>query len=625
MIPICLLLAMKIDQPTQPVKLAAEPFDLKDVAVLGGPLKAAQDADARYLLELNPDGFLNPYRRAAGLTPKAPFYGGWEARNDGNAGEILGHYLSAISKAWAVTGDRRFKERVDHIVDDLAECQAQRSDGALFYDPGLPAAWDAISKGDIKVENPYLNGIATWYRVHKVLDGLFDAQTYAGNEKALAIARKVGDWACAITRNLSEDQWQKMLEAEFGGVNEAFAELSPRTGDPKYLALARRFYHKAVCDPLAAGRDDLAGLHANTQIPKIEGEARIYELTGDPKEKRLAEFFWETVVRHHSYAIGGDSASEHFGPPDKITGALSNEDCETCCTYNMEKLTRHLFAWHPKAEYADWYERALFNHILGSQDPETGMMCYFVPLESGHERKFSTPFDSFWCCVGTGMENHMLHGSAIYYKRGADRLWVNLFVPSRVKWSEAGVEIRQETRFPEDGAVTLTIASKTPREFALSIRRPSWAIAKPVLKVNGRAISADAGSDGYLTVRRRWKSGDKIAVQYSMTLRVEPAPGDPSMVTLAYGPIVLSADMDEPVAKPSSTEDKPVLVTKGRPIGEWLQRIPGEGVRFESVKAVEPADYVFRPYAEIRHHRTATYFKLYTAVEWAAEAAKHHG
>jgi len=276
----------------------------------------------------------------------------------------------------------------------------------------------------------------------------------------------------------------------------------------------------------------------------------------------------------------------------------------------MEKLTRHLFAWDPKAEYMDWYERALYNHILGSEDPENGMMCYFMPLDSGHVRKFSTPFDSFWCCVGTGMENHMLHGEAIYYRHGSDRLWVNLFAPSEVTWREAGAKVRQDTAFPEDGAVGLSFALKSPRTFAVSIRKPAWADEKIGFDVDGKPVQAEETSDGYLTIRRRWSDGDRLEFRLPMRLRVEPALGDPSMVSLAYGPLVLCADMDQPVGTPSPGD--PAIVAGGQPISAWMKRLPGPGLRFQSSGAFKPCDYGFLPFSAVRHHRSATYFKLAT-------------
>jgi len=549
--------------------LSAHPFPLSNVRLTGGPLKAAQDANVRYLLQLDPDGFLNPFRRAVGLQPRAPVYGGWESRNEGCSGEMLGHYLTAASCACAVTGDPEFKRRVDHVVDELETCQNMRSDGLLLWDAKLPAAWEAMSHGEITVENPYFNGIATWYRIHKTLTGLMDAQQHCGSDKAIAVACRLADWACNITRNLTPDQWQVMLEAEAGGVNEALADLSARTGETKYLELAQRFYHQRVCNPLADGRDELAGLHANTQIPKVVGEARIAELTGDPARKRLAEFFWEAVVNHHSYPIGGNSTSEHFGKPDRQTDTLSAENCETCNTYNMQKLTRRIFSWEPQSRYGDWYERALYNHILGSQDPETGMMCYFMPLQSEHVRTFSTPFDSFWCCVATGLENHLLHGAALYYRRQADCLWVHQFAPSEVDWPEAGVTLRQETDFPADGRIALRVVSGGPSTFTLSLRRPAWAVSEPIVTLNGSPVVCLPDNAGFLQIHREWAPGDWLEAHFPMSYRFEPS-ADPGLGVLCHGPLVMSADLDRP----------------------------------------GPGGYQMRPFAEIRHQRTATYFRI---------------
>ncbi|RYG68656.1 glycoside hydrolase family 127 protein, partial [bacterium] len=394
-----------------------------------------------------PERLLAGFRANSGLKPRGEIYGGWET--GGLSGHSLGHYLTACAQEYAHGRDPRFKAKIDAIVTGLAECQKARGDGFLMafrFDNGFDRArldqtWADVAKGDIRSGGFDLNGMwSPWYVHHKVLAGLLDAQALAGNAQALGVARAFADWAVAETKGLDDAQWQRMLTCEYGGMNESLAELYARTGEKRYLDLARRFYDRRVLDPLAKGEDDLAGKHSNTQIPKIIGLARLYETTGDARDRETAAFFWDRIVNHHSYAIGGNSNGEYLGRPDELARRLSTNTAETCNTYNMLKLTRHLFAWDPEARYMDYYERAYLNHILASQEPETGMVTYFMPLATGSRRDYSTPLDNFTCCHGTGMENHTKHGDTAYFHDGARTLWVNLFLPTELDWKEAGLK-----------------------------------------------------------------------------------------------------------------------------------------------------------------------------------------
>ncbi len=376
---------------------------------------------------------------------KAEVYGGWEKL--GVSGHSLGHYLSACSMMYASSGDKRYKEKVDYIIDELAICQQARKTGYVGAIPGEDSLWDQVAAGDIR-SGALLNGSwVPWYTLHKMLAGLVDAYQYTNNKKALDIATKFCDWIDVKFKNLTEKQFQAMLDCEQGGMNEALANMYALTGNKKYLELSYKFDHKKILDPLADGEDILPGKHANTQIPKVIGAIRQYELTGNEKEEKTADFFWQTVVDHHSYVIGGNSNFEHFDEPDKLSDNLSDNTTETCNSYNMLKLTRHLFALNADAHYMDYYERTLYNHILASINPETGMTCYYVPLASDGMKTYATPTESFWCCTGTGMENHVKYGNTIYAKGNDGSLYVNLFIPSTLGWKERNMQTNDYENF----------------------------------------------------------------------------------------------------------------------------------------------------------------------------------
>ena len=441
------------------VSVNAFAFNLKDVKITKGIFLKAMMLDAAYLLALQPDRFLNRFRLNAGLKPKDSIYGGWESL--GVSGHSLGHYLSACAMMYASSGDLEFKKGVNYIVDELALCQQKRNTGYVGAIPGEDSIFAKVSRGDISSAGFDLNGgWVPWYTIHKVLAGLADAYLYCDNKNALTILVKFTGWIEFTTQNLNKAQWQTMLAAEHGGMNEVLANLYSFTGNKNFLALAEKFYHQLLLDPLANKRDELACKHANTQIPKVICIARLYELTGINNDKTIAYFFWNTVVKHNSYVIGGNSNFEHFNEPDKLNDHLGTNTTETCNTYNMLKLTRHLFGWQPNAAYMDYYERALYNHILASQNIHDGMMCYFIPLQAGTVKQFNTPFQSFWCCTGSGMENHVKYGEQIYSEGADGSLYVNLFIPSILQWKNKNVSIEQQTNYPEADKTSLIIHAK---------------------------------------------------------------------------------------------------------------------------------------------------------------------
>lgn len=628
---IYLLASVLVLGMTTPPTLRATPFPISDVKLTGGPFEAAHQATSKYLLELEPDRLLAGFRANAGIPTKATIYGGWET--GGLSGHSLGHYLTACSQEYARTGDKRFKDRVAVLVKGLAECQAVSKSGFIvafrfdkgFDRPRLNAIWDEISKGELRSGGFDLNGMwSPWYVHHKLFAGLLDAQQLTGSKEALTVCKRFGDWAIDITKNLTPEQWQKMLGTEYGGMNDSLAELYVRTKDERYLELSRKFYDNRVLEPLSKGEDNLSGKHSNTQIPKLIGLGRLYEITGDEKDRKTAEFFWERVVNHHSYSIGGNSNGEYLGLPDKLSDRLSTNTAETCNTYNMLKLTRHLFSWSPSASYMDYYERAYLNHILASQDPSSGMVTYFMTLQTNSARTYSNKFDDFTCCHGSGMENHTKHGDSIYFHDRGRTLWVNLFMPSVLKWRDAGLTITQETKFPIENKVSLTFAGKAKKASQIMLRHPAWAKASIEFKLNGKVLATSTKPGSYTALTHKWKEGDSLTFELPMALHTEAMPDNPKRVSLLYGPVVLGASLEQngaslegPVAR------TPVLVTGDRKLTDWLVPVPGRPLTFATKDAAKPTELVFSPFYQLYHGKYGVYFDVFSEQEWTDKEAHY--
>jgi len=625
------LLAFSSRGDVRPVVPQAQPFAPRDVRLLDGPFRTAMELDAKVLLKMEPDRFLSWFRKEAGLEPKAEVYGGWESQ--GVAGHSLGHYLSACSRMYQDTGDRQFLERVNYIVAQLAECQQANGNGYVAAIPNGKKVFAEIAAGDVRAHSFDLNGgWVPWYTLHKEFAGLIDAYRFCGDAQALEVATNLANWAGATTKNLTDDQWQQMLVCEQGGMNESLAELYALTGNPNYLNLAEKFYHKAVLDPLAQGRDILDGLHSNMQIPKAIGAARIYELTGDPHFAAIARNFWDDVALHRSFVIGGNGDAEHFSPTNSFARHLSAATCETCCTYNMLKLTRHLFAWSPDAVTMDFYERALYNDILASQDPETGMFVYLMSLKPGSFKTYSTPEDSFWCCVGTGMENHARYGDAIYFHDDS-ALYVNLFIASELSWREKNLVVRQETKFPEGDTTQLKFKCEQPVKFALKIRWPAWAQPAIAVRVNGKKQKISGQPGSYVTLDREWRDGDRVDIRLPMTLHTEPLPGTTNIVALLYGPIVLAGELDTNGMPNPYTNNQtafvrwpvppvPVLVADGQK--SLLQHVhpTGETLTFRTRNLGRPSDVTLIPFYKAQHERYSVYWNWLSETGWKAKSAK---
>ncbi|MGD8897984.1 MAG: glycoside hydrolase family 127 protein [Acidobacteriota bacterium] len=602
----------------------ARPFDLADVTLGAGPFRDAMERDRAYLLRLDPDRLLHTFRLNVGLPSTARPYGGWESPGVELRGHSAGHYLSACALMYRSTGDPAFKRRVDAMVEGFAACQAAAEDAGYHagYLSAFPESFiDRVEAGEWVW--------APWYTLHKIMAGLLDAHRLAGNTQARDVLVAMADWIAFRVDRLTTEQMQASLDMEFGGMNDLLAGLYALTGDPKHLRLAHAFDHAAVFDPLARGEDPLDGLHANTQIPKVIGAAREYALTGDERYDHIARFFWDRVAEDRSYAIGGNSDREHFFPTRDFARHLGAETAETCNTHNMLKLTRALFAQEPDARYLDFYERGLYNHILASQDPARGMFTYFMPLGPGYSRIYSTPEDSFWCCVGTGMESHAKYGDTIF-SHSDDALFVNLFIPATVRWPERGLTLTQATAFPEADTTTLTVDGAAPVDLSLRVRHPAWAEGPLQVSMNGGPSTPLPTAPGsYATLARTWQPGDRVTIKLPLSLRVEPLPGHDEIVALFYGPIALAArlgtdDLGSPYATSQVTQarfpapDVPLIVTDET---DWLRRVEKVGDRpllFRTRGLVLPHDVTLEPFYTVHHERMAVYWSVLSSDAWAA-------
>ena len=609
------------------IAVRAYPFDIRDVRLLDGPFKEAMEADARYLLEIQPDRLLSEFRTHAGLTPKAAKYGGWES--SGLAGHTLGHYLSACSMEYASTGDTAFLHRVSYIVDELAECQRARKttpgmvsmNGYVGAIPREDSLWTEVAEGKIRSHGFDLNGAwSPWYTVHKVMAGLLDAWLYCGNKKALAIELGMAGWTGTVVGPLSDSTLQKMLLCEYGGMNDVLANTYAITGEKKYLDLSYKFHDKRILDSLSQGLDDLAGKHSNTQIPKIIGCARRYELTADKRDSAIAASFWSIIVNDHTYATGGNSDYEYLGKPDALNDELTDNTTETCNTYNMLKLTRHLFAWHPSAALMDYYERALYNHILASQNHQTGMMTYFVPLRMGGKKEYSDEFNTFTCCVGSGMENHVKYGETIYSRGSDGSLYINLFISSRLTWKEKGVTIEQRTTLPTTDVTTLTISTTRPAVFTLRMRKPGW--SGPVrLLINGIPQTPATDADGYLLIRRTWKNGDKAEVHFPEDFYTRAIPDNPARIAIFYGPVLLSGELGN--KEPDPVKGVPVLVSPNEDPNRWVRRTDPNRLVFETSAVGQPGDVTLIPFNRTENEYYSVYWDYFTPATWSVQQEKY--
>jgi len=597
----------------------AQAVPMSDVRLLPSPFLNAVEVNSKYLMFLSPDRFLHNYHKFAGLPVKGEIYGGWES--DTIAGEGLGHYLSALSLMYAQTGNVECLNRVNYIVDELVKVQAaqgdgytgaimrKRKDGSLVNGKEI---FPEVMAGDIRSAGFDLNGAwSPLYSLHKLFAGLLDADKYCGNTKAIAVAVGFGGYIEKVFAALDDEQTQKLLNCEYGGLNESFAELYSRTKDPRWLALSEKIYDRRMLDPMKAGEDKLANNHANTQVPKVVGLARLHELTGRADDGKAAAFFWQRVTQHHSFAIGGNADREYFFEPDTIAQHITEQTCESCNTYNMLKLTRHLYSWSPEGSYFDYYERAHLNHILSHQNPETGMFTYMMPLMSGTAREFSSPDSDFWCCVLSGIESHSKHGDSIYWENG-DTLFVNLYIPSKLNWTAQKAAFELNTKYPYEGNIAFKVSQLSGAKiFTVALRIPGWAASSKVL-VNGKPAMATT-SKGYALIRRKWRAGDVVTLDLPLDLRFEHAAGDEKVVALMRGPMVMAADLGS--AEENWEGDAPALV--GADLLAGFTPVSVEQAVYRTHGIGRPGDMTFKPFYAQYTRRNAVYFSKYNDAEWA--------
>lgn len=514
---------------------AAERFSLDQVKLLDGPFRHAQDLNLEVLLKYDVDRLFAGFRKEAGLEPKGKIYPNWE----GLDGHVGGHYLSAMAMYAASTGNQECRRRMEYILDELEECQAANGNGYIGAVPNGKAIWQQIANGNPRAIS---QGWVPWYNVHKTFAGLRDAWIYCKSERARDMFIKYCDWCCELLKNYTPQQMEQMIDTEYGGMNEVLADAYTITGDKKYFDLACAFSHRRILTPLSQGIDNLDNMHANTQVPKVVGFSRIAMLGGEKMYGDAAKFFWQTVVNNRSLSFGGNSRREHFPAQSAAFEMIEErEGPESCNTYNMLKLTMDLFDITHEAKYSDYYERALYNHILSTQHPDHGGYVYFTPARPRHYRVYSAPNEGMWCCVGSGMENHAKYGEFIYSHSKDDEVFVNLFIASILDWKDNDVQITQNCKYPENPETTLVVNCIQPKEFTLSIRHPAWAKDGYKIMVNGQVVASDSKPGSYASIKRKWSNNDKIEVKMPMTFSVESAPYVDNHVSVLYGPVLLAA------------------------------------------------------------------------------------
>lgn len=597
-------------------------FDLEDVRLLNSRFQQNRDRAVNWLLSIEVNRLLHPFRTNAGVysgneggydTMKK--LAGWESLDCDLRGHTTGHILSALALLYASTGETKYKMKADSLVKGLDEVQE-----ALHQDGYLSAFPQELINRNMEGQKVW----APWYTLHKIISGLIDQYLYSNNRQALDIAIKMGNWAYKKLQPVPTAQRTIMLRNEFGGINESFYNLYAITGKPEYKWLAAFFYHNDMLDPLKAGKDILENKHANTYIPKLLGLTRDYEIEGKGQGDTIAAFFWRTVIEHHSFATGSNSDKEKFFQPDHQSIHLSGYTGESCNVYNMLKLTRHLFTHTGSIQYADYYEKALYNHILGQQDPATGMVAYFLPMLPGAHKVYSTPDSSFWCCVGSGFENQVKYGEGIYYHTD-ESLYINLFIPSQLNWKEKGVLLKQETAFPENGATTLTLEKAPATTLALYIRYPSWATEGVSVKVNDKLQRIQQNPGSYIILRRKWNKGDRIEVNFPMVLHTIATSGNPEKTAIMYGPVVLAGEMgaekfqgSQPYSNPRVRNDYytydyhvpagliTTLALESNNLQGAIKPVQGQPLTFKTVKE----GIVLKPLYDIHRERYVVYWNV---------------
>jgi DUF1680 family protein len=526
---------------------------LSDVTLLPSRFRENMQRDSIWMTNIDINRLLHSFYTNAGvfagreggyMTVKK--YGGWESLDCELRGHTTGHLMSAYALMYASTGSEIFKIKGDSIVAGLQKVQDVFGNGYVSAFP------EELINRNIRGESVW----APWYTIHKILAGLIDQYLYCDNTDAFNVAVKLGDWIYTKLSPLDDATRQRMIRNEFGGINDALYSLYAITANEHYREMAEFFYHNDVIDPLKAHNGDMGKKHTNTFIPKTIAEIRRYELLGDELSRELSHFFWDEMMAHHTFPTGELSDKEHFFNPSEFSKHISGYTGETCCTYNMLKLARHLFCNEPSSDIADYIETATYNHILGQQDTQSGMVCYFLPLATGTHRVYSTPESSFWCCVGSGFESHAKYAENIYFQ-GDNELYINLFIASKLNWKHKGLTITQSTTFPYADHASLSVNVAKPTAATIKLRSPQWA-ENPVLTINGKKVSSVV-ENGYFVINRKWRDGDKLELTLSTSVRCEVAPDDSSKVVLLYGPIVLAGRLGTEGMQSPAPDSNPEL------------------------------------------------------------------
>lgn len=597
---------------------------LAQVRLLPGEFKERQDLHRRVILSYDVDRLLHNFRVNAGLPSSAKPYGGWEAPNCGLRGHFTGHYLSACALMYGATGDAQFKDRADKLVAELAKCQAALGGGYLSAFPA--------SEFDL-LETKFFDGVwAPYYTIHKIMAGLIDVYEQTGNRQALEVATHMADYFEARINKLSPEAIEQMTRTdykgnpanEYGGITEALLALHRITGEARYLKLARVFLRDWFIAPLAAGEDRLEKLHANTHIPQATSFAQAAAATGDARLFKVADYFWHSVTARHSFALGGNAFDEKFKAPGVESSDFTDLSAETCSTHNMLKLTRALFEQKPDCAYADYFEHALYNHILASIAPDTGGTTYHVSVRPGHFKVYGTHDDSMWCCTGTGIENTARYGEGIYFT-GTNALWVNLYIPSTLELPERGFKLTQESTFPAADKIKFTVSCRKPVNLSLHLRLPGWLASAAEVKVNGQSLAAKLipSAGNFLTLARLWRDGDTIELRLPMSVRVRPAMDNPGVVSFFYGPVLLAGELgtkDMPASDTTTSPQGfhklpvPPVPTLASVLPSALTPVANQPLHFTIPIAGatnQPATISLMPFYDLHHQRYTIYWQTH--------------
>jgi uncharacterized protein len=599
-------------QPAE--RVPVRPFALAAVRLRAGAALDALEVNRRHLMGLDTDRLLHMFRITAGLPSTAQPLGGWEAPDNELRGHFSGHYLSACALLAAHSGDTAVRGRGTHLAAELARCQAAIGTGYLSAFP--VDLFDRLRAGQ--------PAWAPFYTLHKIMAGLLDTYTLSGERQALDTLLAMARWTERWVQPLSDADMARVLEREYGGMNELLYNLAAVTSEQRWLQLAQRFDRQSILAPLAAGRDELQGLHVNTTIPQVIGAAHGYELSGNPAQRRAAENFWQTVTQRRTYCTGGTSNGESWNaPPGVLAHELSGYTEESCVTYNLQKLTRLLYGWSADPRLADYYERALYNGILGVQHPADGDKLYYLPLESGYWKLFGTPLHDFWCCTGSMAESFAKLGDSIYFRDDVG-VYVNLFIPSELNWTERGLRLVLDTRFPDEETLRLTVRTARAQRLMLRVRVPEWS-AGGSAQLNGTVLPDFAAAGSYFVLERRWRDGDALTLHLPMRLHAAPMPDDPTLLAVMYGPLVLAArlgraglDADHLRAPPTPPRKvpeyplppvtAPTITAAALDPASWLEPLAGRPLAFRTTGQAEAL--TLEPLNAIFDERYAVYFRV---------------